>query len=101
MVTTLEDTDSAPFEAASAKAIVRDPAPSGSKIVNVCTSSLPRVALPGLDKVRTTVSFPSASPSSTIPAIVIVPVVAPAFIVRVPLARVKSVPDPVAVPVIA
>ena len=100
MVTTLEDTDSAPFEVASAKAIVRD-APSGSKIVNVCTSSLPRVALPGLDKVRTTVSFPSASPSSTIPAIVIVPVVAPAFIVRVPLARVKSVPDPEAVPVIA
>ena len=30
-----------------------------------------------------------------------VPVVAPALMVKVPLARVKSVPEPVAVPVIA
>ena len=52
------------------------------------TSSLPTVALLGLDKVKITVSFPSALPSLTIPAIVIVPVVDPAFIVRVPLARV-------------
>ena len=34
-------------------------------------------------------------------AMVIVPLVSPALIVKVPLARVKSVPDPVAVPVIA
>ena len=87
MVTTLEDTDSAPLEVASAKDKLRDP-PTGSKIVNVWTRSLPNVALPGLDRVRMTVSFPSTSPSSTIPAIVIVPVVAPAFIVSVPLARV-------------
>ena len=36
-----------------------------------------------------------------IPAIVIKPVVEPALIVRVPLVKVKSVPDPVAVPVTA
>ena len=63
--------------------------------------SLPNVALLGFDKVTITVSFTSSRPSSTIPAIVIVPDVAPALIVREPLARVKSVPDPVAVPVTA
>ena len=52
------------------------------------TSSLPRVALLGFDKVTMTVSFASSSPSSTIPAIVIVPVVAPALMVKVPLAKV-------------
>ena len=57
--------------------------------------------MPGLDKVTITVSFTSSNESSAILPIVIVPDVAPAFIVRVPLARVKSVPDPVAVPVIA
>ena len=35
------------------------------------------------------------------PDIFMVPLVAPALIVKVPLARVKSVPEPVAVPVIA
>ena len=55
----------------------------------------------GLDKVTMTVSFASSSESSTIPAIVIVVDVEPAVMVAVPLARVKSVPEPVAVPVIA
>ena len=89
MVITLEDTDSAPLEVASAKAIVRDAA-SGSKIVNVWTLSLPKVALLGLDRVRMTVSFASTGsvPSSTIPAMVMVPDVVPALIVRVPSARV-------------
>ena len=47
------------------------------------------------------VSFGSSKESSTIPAIVIVVDVEPAEIVAVPLASVKSVPDPVAVPVTA
>ena len=51
-------------------------------------SSLPKVALLGFDKVTMTVSFTSSRPSSTIPAIVIVPDVEPAFMVRVPLASV-------------
>ncbi len=87
MVTTLEDTDSAPLEVASAKAIVRDAA-SGSKIVNVWTLSLHKVALLGLDRVRMTVSFASTGsvPSSTMPAIVMVPLVAPAGMVSVPSA---------------
>ena len=82
----LEDEDSAPLEVASAKDISLSP--SGSWIVNVCTSSLPKDALLGLDKVRMTVSFGSVTPSLTIPAIVIVPVVDPALMVRVPLASV-------------
>ena len=61
----------------------------------------PGLALDGLDKVTMTVSFGSSRESSTIPAIVIVVDVEPAEIVAVPLARVKSVPEPVAVPVIA
>ena len=55
----------------------------------------------GLDKVTITVSLTSSNESSTIPAIVIVVDVEPAVMVAVPLARVKSVPEPVAVPVIA
>ena len=55
----------------------------------------------GLDKVTITVSLTSSNESSTIPAIVIVVDVEPAEMVAVPLARVKSVPEPVAVPVIA
>ena len=55
----------------------------------------------GLDKVTITVSLGSSKPSSTIPAIVIVPDVVPALMVIVPFASVKSVPDPVAVPVTA
>ena len=55
----------------------------------------------GLDRVTITVSLTSSNESSTIPAIVIVVDVEPAVMVAVPLARVKSVPDPVAVPVIA
>ena len=43
----------------------------------------------------------SSRESLTILAIVIVPLVSPALIVKVPLAKVKSVPDPVAVPVTA
>ena len=48
-----------------------------------------------------TVSLPSAIESSTMLLIVTVPLVSPALIVKVPLAKVKSVPDPVAVPVTA
>ena len=59
-----------------------------SLIVYVCTSSLPRVALLGFDKVTMTVSFGSSRESSTILPIVIVPDVAPALIVSVPLAKV-------------
>ena len=55
----------------------------------------------GLDKVTITVSLTSSNESSTIPAIIIVVDVEPAAMVAVPLARVKSVPEPVAVPVIA
>ena len=62
---------------------------------------LPNVALLGFDKVTITVSLASSRESSTMLAIVMVPDVDPALIVRVPLAKVKSVPDPVAVPVTA
>ena len=62
---------------------------------------VPGSAFDGLDKVIMTVSFASSKESSTIPAIVIVVDVEPAVMVAVPLARVKSVPEPVAVPVIA
>ena len=50
--------------------------------------SLPNVALLGFDKVTITVSFGSSSESLTMPAMVIVPDVAPALIVSVPLAKV-------------
>ena len=83
----MEDADSDPFEVALAKAIFLSPT-TGSSIVNVCTLSLPTVALEGFDKVKITVSFPSTLPSSTIPAIVMVPEVAPALMVKVPLASV-------------
>ena len=65
----------------------------------MCASSEPSVALLGLDNVTITVSSTSSSASSMIPAIVIVPDVFPAGIVKVPFASVKSVPLPVAVPV--
>ena len=55
----------------------------------------------GLDKVMMIVSSGSSKESSTIPAIVSVVDVEPPAIVAVPLAKVKSVPEPVAVPVIA
>ena len=45
-----------------------------------------------------TVSFSSSIESSTILPIVITPELSPAAIVSVPLERVKSVPEPVAVP---
>ena len=48
-----------------------------------------------------TVSLASSIKSLIILDILIVPLVAPALIVKVPLAKVKSVPEPVAVPVIA
>ena len=60
---------------------------------------MPNVALLGLDKVTIIVSFSSSKESSTILSIAMVPLVSPALIVSVPLARVKSVPDPVAEPV--
>ena len=62
---------------------------------------VPGLALLGLDRVTIIVSFTSSKASSTMPAIVIVVDVAPAAMVAVPLARVKSVPEPVAVPVTA
>ena len=49
--------------------------------------TLPNVALLGFDKVTITVSFGSSSESLTMPAMVIVPDVAPALIVSVPLAK--------------
>ena len=55
----------------------------------------------GFDKVTMTVSLASSIESSIILDILIVPVDAPALIVKVPLANVKSAPDPVAVPVTA
>ena len=82
----MEDTDSAPLELESANSI--SGATKGSKIVKVWTSSLPSVALLGLDRVKITVSFPSSLPSLTIPATVIVPDEDPALIVRVPSAKV-------------
>ena len=48
-----------------------------------------------------TVSLASSRESLTMLAIVIVPLVLPALIVSVPFASVKSVPEPVAVPVTA
>ena len=60
----------------------------------------PGLALVGLDKVMIIVSSASSKESSTIPAIVSVVDVEPPM-VAVPLARVKSVPEPVAVPVMA
>ena len=57
-------------------------------MVYVWVSSLPNVALLGFDNVTITVSFGSSSVSLTILAMVIVPEVDPALIVRVPLARV-------------
>ena len=67
----------------------------------MCTLSEPTVAFEGFDRVIITVSSASSIESSTILAMVIVPDVEPALIVSVPSARVKSVPEPVAVPVIA
>ena len=46
-----------------------------------------KVALDGFDKVTITVSFASSRESLTILAIVIVPLVLPALIVKVPFAR--------------
>ena len=54
----------------------------------MCTVSLPSEALLGFDKVTMTVSLVSSRASLTILAMVMVPVVAPALMVRVPLARV-------------
>ena len=62
--------------------------PSLSLMVYVWTLSFPRTALFGLDKVMITVSLASSRSSSIIQAIVMVPEVPPALIVRVPLARV-------------
>ena len=54
----------------------------------MCASSLPKVALLGLDKVTMTVSLASSSVSLTIPAMVMVPDVDPALMVKVPFANV-------------
>ena len=82
----LDEVDSAPFELVALKSTIG--ALSLSLMVYVCVSSLPNVALLGLDNVTITVSFGSSRESLTILPIVIVPDVDPAFIVRVPLARV-------------
>ena len=63
-------------------------ASSSSVMVYVWASSEPRLALLGLDNVTITVSFASSKASSTILAMVIVPVVFPAGIVSVPFANV-------------
>ena len=57
-------------------------------MVYVCASSLPSVALLGLDKVTMTVSLASSIESSIMLDILMVPLVEPALIVRVPLAKV-------------
>ena len=57
-------------------------------MVYVCVSSLPSVALVEFDKVTITVSFDSSKESLTMLPMVIVPLVSPALIVRVPLAKV-------------
>ena len=57
-------------------------------MVYVCVSSLPSVALVEFDKVTITVSFDSSKESLTMLPMVIVPLVSPALIVRVPLPRV-------------
>ena len=82
----VEETDSAPLELVALKSTTG--VLSLSLIVYVWTLSLPNVALLGFDKVTITVSFGSSSESLTILAIVIVPLVLPALIVRVPLAKV-------------
>ena len=64
----------------------------------MCTILSPRVALTGLDKVIIIVSSLSFNVSSIILNIELVPVVAPAIIVTVPLSRVKSMRHPEAVP---
>ena len=61
---------------------------SSSVIVYVWTLSEPNVALLGLDKVMITVSSVSSVVSSTIFAIIIVPVVSPAAILKVPFSNV-------------
>ena len=91
--------DSSPFEVGALKLMIG--VVSLSIIVKVWELSLPRVALTGLDKVIITVSSGSSTGSSIILAMVIVPLVSPALIVSFPAPRVKSSPDPVAVPVIA
>ena len=82
----VEETDSAPLELVALKSTTG--VLSLSLIVYVWTLSLPNVALLGFDKVTITVSFGSSSESLTMLAIVIVPLVLPALIVRVPLAKV-------------
>ena len=52
------------------------------------TLSFPRTALLGPDKVKITVSLPSTETSSIISAMVMVPLVAPEVIVKVPSAKV-------------
>ena len=61
---------------------------SSSLMISVCTTSDPRVALTGLDKVIMIVSSISSNKSLIISVIVIVPVVAPLMIVSVPLEKV-------------
>ena len=60
---------------------------------------MPKFALLGLDKVIITDSLSSSNKSSTISVIEITPAISPASIVSVPSDKVKSVPEPVAVPV--
>ena len=85
-VIALEDTDSAPLELVELKSTTGGL--SLSVMVYVCVSSLPNVALVGFDKVTMTVSLASSKESLTMLAIVIVPLVSPALIVKVPLAKV-------------
>ena len=81
-VITLDEVASSPLELVKLKSITGGL--SLSLIVTVCTTSVPRVALVGLDKVTIIVSSTSSAESSTIDGITIVPLVAPESMVKVP-----------------
>ena len=61
--------------------------------------SSPIIAFVGLDNVMIIVSSPSAKSSSIILGIVMMPVISPGSIVKVPSSISWSIPEPVAVPV--
>ena len=81
-VIALDEIASSPLELVKLKSITGGL--SLSFIVTVCTTSVPRVALVGLDKVTIIVSSSSSAESSTIDGMTIVPLIAPGSIVKVP-----------------
>ena len=82
MTKAAEVADSSPLEVRVLKLMVG--VVSLSMIVKVWVISVPRIALTGLDKVIITVSSGSSNGSSIMLAMVIVPLVSPAFIVSFP-----------------